>query len=52
MLGFETRRDPIRGEFAKHIREQLIRAHSMSDTAFGVVSPDHESSTKYHAVWR
>lgn len=28
MLGFETRREPIRGEFAKRIREQLRRAHS------------------------
>lgn len=52
MLGFETRRDPIRGEFARRIREQLLRAHSPESLPSGGTSSQEESLPKYHAVWR
>ena len=52
MLGFETRRDPIRGEFARRIREQLLRAHSVENPPSGCTSPQDKSTPKYHAVWR
>ena len=52
MLGFETRRDPIRGEFARRIREQLLRAHLAENLPSGITSSQEESTTKYHAVWR
>ncbi len=52
MLGFETRRDPIRGEFARRIREQLRCVHSNEQQLVEPVSSEAESAPKYHAVWR
>lgn len=53
MLGIETRREPIRGEFAKRIREQLRRAHSVrqEDTSEQQVTSTSAADNKYHAVW-
>lgn len=54
MLGFETRREPIRGEFAKRIREQLRRAHAAQP--YEIEEPVNlmvcEPQTKYNAVWK
>ena len=54
MLGVETRRDPIRGEFARRIREQLRRAHSQkADKANNLDSiPSSTTGNQYHAVWK
>lgn len=53
MLGVETRRDPIRGEFAKRIREQLRRAHSVKheEASEQHLTPS-PAGNQYHAVWR
>ena len=54
MLGVETRRDPIRGKFAKRIREQLRRAHSgkLDEALEQHVVSSSSAGNQYHAVWR
>lgn len=54
MLGIESPRKPIKGQFAKDLREALLRARS------GNLNPSEQESVhrskqvlrKHHAVWK
>ena len=51
MLGFESRRDPIRGEFAKRVREQLRHAHASQQVVEREDVRTRELP-RYHAIWK
>lgn len=54
MLGIESTNKPIRGTFAKEMRERLIRARK------GIMTPEEirmneeyqKSLQRFHAIWK
>ena len=54
MLGIESPREPIIGQFAKELREALIRARTgnLNQSEKESVLRSKSVSKKYNAVWR
>ena len=54
MLGIESPRKPITGQFAKEIREALVRARTgnLNQSEKESVLRSAEVSRKYNAVWK
>ncbi len=54
MLGIESPRKPITGQFAKELREALARARtgSLNQSEKESVLRSEKVSRKYHAVWK
>lgn len=54
MLGIESPRKPITGQFAKELREALARARtgSLNQSEKESVLRSEKVLRKYHAVWK
>ena len=54
MLGIESPRKPITGQFAKDIREALVRARTgnLNQSEKESIRRSQRASKKYNAVWK
>lgn len=54
MLGFDSPRTPIKGEFAKEIREALVRARTgkLNQSEKNSVARSEKVLKKFNAVWK
>ena len=54
MLGIESPRKPITGQFAKELRETLVRARTgnLNQSEKESVLRSEKVSRKYNAVWK